>query len=191
MSAGPPCTKGINFRSFCKTLMRLRGEAAVMDTMGILPPEVGDALYYGVIVTGGWYPIEWYRMLHAAAQQATGEGRELSRLVSREALAWDFRHVHKLVRVALSPETLMRLSAYVLRFYYTFGKIEVTETTGGFGRAQFREFAEFDQNLWEDMCGGIEAVLALAGAEEVALTVTGGGGDGDTAMDAEARWRAR
>ena len=65
------------------------------------------------------------------------------------------------------------------------------DTVGGFGRAKFSEFAEFDRNLWEDMLGGIEAVLELAGAQDIQLTVTAGGGDGDAAMEAEARWKAR
>lgn len=182
-------TKGINFRSFCKTLLRLRGEDAVLDTMELLPREFGDALYYGAIVTGGWYPIEWYRQLHAAAQKATGEGPALSRLVAKEGLAWDFRHVHKLVRVALTPETLMRLSSYVIRFYFNFGKMSVVETKPGWGRAEFASFEGFDANLWQDMLGGIEAVLELAGARDVVIEVLEGGGDGDAAMTAQARWR--
>jgi hypothetical protein len=167
----------------------LRGENALVDTIALLPPDLGDALHYGAIVTGGWYPIEWYRLLHAAAQKATGEGPELSRLIAHDALEWDFRHLHKFVRFALSPETLMRLGVYVIRFYYTFGKMDVVETTNGFGRARFSEFVGFDRNLWVDILGGIEAVLELAGAKEVELGVTSGGGDGDTSMAAEARWK--
>lgn len=189
--SGGPATKGINFRSFSKTLLRLRGEKAVKDTFDLVPPDLRDAAYYGSIVTSGWYPIAWWAQIHAAAQRATGEGPELSRLIAHEALAWDFRHVHKFVRIALSPETLMRVSAYVMRFYYSMGRLEVIHARQGSGDAVFTGFEGFDHNLWADTLGGVAAVLELAGATDVKLTVLAGGGDGDDSMSAKAAWRTR
>jgi hypothetical protein len=186
-----PSTKGVNFRSFSKTLLRLRGQDTVRATFDLLPNDLRESLYYGSIVSSGWYPIDWYAKLHAAAQRATGEGPELSRQIAREALSWDFRNVHKFVRIALSPETLMRVSTYVMRFYYTMGRFEVLNARPGSGEAVFTGFEGFDRNLWQDTLGGVEAVLELAGAKETKITVLAGGGDGDSFLKAEAIWRMK
>ncbi|MEO9141715.1 MAG: hypothetical protein ABI332_05545 [Polyangiaceae bacterium] len=77
--------KGVNFRSFMKAFRVLRGEEAVERMLADLPSEVSRALRYGGIVAGGWYPVAWYRLMHASAQHVTNSGQELVRAIGLEA----------------------------------------------------------------------------------------------------------
>jgi hypothetical protein len=183
-----PRTKGLQFRSFARSLRRLRGEEALAKTIELLPGELGDGLRYATIVTGGWYPLEWYRDLHGAAQRATGEGRELAREIAKAGVQDDFRGVYRLVTLALSPQAMFRWAPKVVTLYYDTGQLVIDVAEKGFVKGRFLGFAGFDRNLWEDMIGGVGGVMELAGAKNLAPRITGGGKEGDEDMALEVRW---
>jgi hypothetical protein len=183
-----PQTKGLQFRSFARSLRRLRGDAALAATIDFLPGELAAGLRYGTIVTGGWYPLEWYREVHAAAQRATGEGRELSREVAKAGVQDDFRGVYRLVTLALSPQAIFRWAPKVVTLYYDTGQLVIDAAEKGMVKGRFLGFAGFDRNLWEDMIGGVSGVMELAGAKNMAPRIASGGKEGDADMTLEVRW---
>ncbi len=181
-------TKGVSLRSFLATLERLRGRDAVDRTVALLDRDVRDALTYGQVVPSGWYPLAWHRALHDAAQRACGAGPELARRIGQEGTRADFQGVYKFVAAILSPETLLKQAPRVWRTYWDGGELEVLEARTGYARAAFRDCVGFDRNLWQNVLGGIETTLEVAGARAVSLRVISGGGERDAQMEIEARW---
>lgn len=184
-----PQTKGLQFRSFLRALGKIRGDRAVADTLAALRPELGDALRIGTLVTGGWYPLEWYRELHVAAQKATREGVELARAVSRAGIQDDFRGVYRLITFALSPQAIIRWAPRIVSLYFDTGGCVIERAEAGFARGRFVGFAGFDRNLWEDLIGGITGVMELAGGRQLTTHVIAGGTDGHVGMTIEVRWK--
>ncbi len=186
---GQPKTKGLQFRSFMRALRSLRGELAAEATLAELRKELREALQYGTFVTSGWYPVEWYAELHAAAQRATREGVELARAVSKAGIQEDFRGVYRLVTLALSPQAIFRWAPKVVSLYYDTGMLAIDTAAKGVVRGRFVGFEGFDRNLWEDMIGGTTGVMELAGAKELMAHPRSGGRDGDADMALEVTWR--
>lgn len=181
-----PRTKGLQFRSFLNALKRLRGEEACEETIALLPEELGRALKYKTLVTGGWYPVAWYSQLHSAAHRATRE--DVSRIVAKDAVQDDFRGVYRLITLALSPQAIFKLAPMITNLYYDTGRCIIDEAQKGVARGHFAGFVGFDRNLWEDTIGGITGIMELAGAKNLAPRILGGGKDGDADMSLEIRW---
>ena len=184
-----PLTKGLQFRSFLRALGKIRGERAVEETLAALRLELGDALRLGTLVTVGWYPLEWYRELHAAAQKATHEGVELARAVSRAGIQDDFRGVYRLITFALSPQAIIRWAPKIVSLYFDTGSCVIDIAEPGLARGRFVGFAGFDRSLWEDLIGGITGVMELAGGKQLTAHVIAGGSDGHVDMTIEVRWK--
>jgi hypothetical protein len=182
--------KGLQFRSFVRSMQRLRGEAAVNAMLGLLSGDLADALRLQTIVTGGWYPVAWYRQLHPAAQKATGEGHDLIRAIARDSVRDDFRGVYRLIPMVLSPQGIFRRAPLVARLYWDIGKVTVTDARDRHARAEFVGFHGFDENVWVDFTAGVVGVLELCGAKNVRQHVIAGGKDGPD-MVLEVTWGSK
>ena len=155
----------------------------------LLPHELGEGLRVGAITTGGWYPIEWYAKMHAAAQKACGEGPELSRELGRNAVRDDFKAgAYRLITVTLSPQALFKLAQKVMTLYWDSGRVVVEQAEPGRVVGRFDGFHGFDRNIWEDVVGGTIGFLEVGGAKDVQPRVVAGGGDGDAHMVYVVRW---
>jgi hypothetical protein len=180
--------KGITFRSFLTTLERLRGADQVRATLSLVPAEIERAIRLGEIVVNGWYPIDWYRELHAAMNQACSEpGLDLSRRIGRESAIADFRGIYRLLLRVVSSETLVAQAPRLFRMYYEGGEVEMIESDKGFGVLDFRGWQGFDRAMWADVVGGIEGVLVARRAVDVRPRVLRGGGS-DGTLRVEYRW---
>ena len=182
-----PQAKGINFRSLIGAARRILGPATVDKMVTLLPPELGKQVARDGFVTAGWYPLADYRLLHGAAQAATGRGLELTRELAREATMDDFRGIYRVLTFVLSPEFLMRRTPAIWSRYYDVGKVTV-EARSGFATARFEQATGFDSVLWQDVIGGSTGVLEACGAKQVKMTITAGGGDEDN-LSLKAEWR--
>lgn len=180
--------KGINFRTMLKMLERQRGPNSVAATLALLPADVRDALETGALVTGGWYPVAWYRELHIAMQKACNAGPELGRKLGRDSLIEDFNSVFKLVFKLLSPETLFAQAPRLVAMYWQGGTAEHLQVVPGRGSVRLRGWEGFDHNIWQDIIGGCEGLLLVRGAKTVASHIISGGGDNDSHLEAEFRW---
>lgn len=181
--------KGVGIRSFLRALEEVYGPAAVVQTLALADAECAAAIREGRVLPTGWYPIEWVRSLHAAAQQATGAGPDLSRRLGNAAMRADFRGVYRIFLVVLSPESLISKSARVFSTYFAQGTMTVVASRAGFAHVVFADCAGFDRSLWADIIGSSEAGLQLCGAKDTRFEVLRGGGDADDFFEIEARWR--
>lgn len=182
-----PSIKGISFRSFLDALRSLRGPEVVERVMDALPAEVRDALRFGKVVSGGWYPLGWYRELHAATMQVTEGGLEVIHDVSRLATRNDFKGVYRVIALVLSPESLMAVSSRAFSSYFNAATFEMLETRKGFARARITA-PGFNRAMWTDVMAGCEGVLEAAGAKGASVTAGSGGGERDEVTEVNARW---
>jgi hypothetical protein len=183
-----PHAKGINFRSLIGASRRLLGPATLDKMVKILPPELGDRVHNNAFVTGGWYPLSDFRLLHGAALTATGRGPELTRALSRDCAVDDFRGIFRVLTFVLTPEWIMRRTPTIWSRYFDTGVVTV-EARPHYARAHFVEASGFDHVLWQDVIGGSAGVLEVCGAKELKMTVESGGGDGDNHLALAAEWR--
>jgi hypothetical protein len=182
--------KGQNFRGFLPAVARICGAGMVPDVIQALTDaDVRDAMRYGRIVSTGWYPVAWYRALHAAAQTATYGGWDLARRIGYEAMSDDLGGVHRFVASMLAPQTVFRIGNRIFSTYWRGGGVKAVDYGACHARAEFSGCYGFDRNLWAGVAGSCVAILEAAKAQEVHLRVLEGGGDGDSAMVLEARWK--
>lgn len=183
-----PRTRGVPILSFLGAMRTLAGYDAVNRMMGLLPPELRDAIGHRRLLPKEWYPLSWYRVMHTAAQTATGRGRELSRLIGRETTRADFSGIYRVFVVVMSPQALIARAPRVFEQYYTRGTIETPVCRAGFAVLAWRGCAGFDRNMWDDMLGSVEALLELSGGQDVRVEVLAGGGDKDEDTDMQLTW---
>jgi hypothetical protein len=184
-----PRAKGVNFRTFVKVLRKMRGERIAEAALDLAPSELARSFRAGLVFSGNWYPLAWYAALHQAAQKATGAGPELARAIGLEAVRDDLSGIYRIFLLVVSPEFVLGKAPLLFSTYYDTGTMTVTDPARGRARAQWHGCAGFDRNLWLDVEGSCQAGLEAAGARDVTFTVLAGGGDGDTTMELEARWR--
>jgi hypothetical protein len=184
-----PLAKGVAFRGLIGALERLHGEPAVTRLVELLPATLANAVRFGKFVSGGWYPLSDYRLLHATAARAVGAGPGLSRAIGREATLDDFRGVYRVLTFVLSPEFLIRRSPALWNRYFSVGRLKIPEAKQGAARAEFTGCVGFDYNLWDGALGGCIGVLESCGARDVQITIVGGGSDHDDHLTANATWR--
>jgi hypothetical protein len=182
-----PHAKGINFRSLIGASRRLLGPAVLEKMVQQLPSELAKQVQQNAFVTGGWYPLADFRLLHGAALQATGRGLELTRALSRDAAHDDFRGIFRVLTFVLTPEWIMRRTPSIWQRYFDFGVVAV-EARPHFARAHWTECRGFDRVLWQDVIGGSQGVLEVCGAKDLKMIVQGGGGDEDH-LSLAAEWR--
>jgi hypothetical protein len=188
MSAGAVRAKGIAFWSFLTTLERVRGTDDLEATKAELPREIAEALRLGEVVATGWYPIGWYRELHAAMNRACRqEGFELSHRIGRDSALADFRGIYRLLMRVVSSEMLVSQAPRLFRLYYEGGEVGMAETGKGLGVVEFSGWHGFDRAMWADVTGGMEGVLVARRAVHIRHRVLRGGGS-DGTFKIEYRW---
>ncbi len=175
--------KGQAFRGLCGALRQRHGDAVHERVLAAMPGEAGQALRYGSIVAGGWYPIAWYRELHAAIQQTLGKDPETPRQLSRLATKNDINGVYRFVLSFLSPGALLSQWPRIWGLYCDGGKITTTPQEAGV-QLEFSGCIGHDRLIWLDLSGGIEAMLeACHGkASRVKLTEHGEPHEGTARM---------
>jgi hypothetical protein len=163
--------KGQAIRSFMGAVRAHWGEQVAERITASLSEEVQTALRYGGVVASGWYPIAWYRELHAALQEATGEGIAASRRVGAEGTRRDLGTVHRFVVRLFSPRTLLGQCQRIFRMYYDGGIIEDELRGGNQGIIRFSECHGFDEAVFADVIGGMFAILEECGGNAVQCSV--------------------
>jgi len=160
----------------------------VEGTLAGVPPEISRALRLGEVVASGWYPVDWYRELHAAMNRACGEtGLDLSRRIGRESTIEDFRGIYRLLLRVISSETLVAQSPKLFGMFFEGGEVAMVETGKGFGVIEFTGWHGFDRAIWSDVTGAVEGVLVARRATDVRSRVLRGGGS-DGHLRLECRW---
>jgi hypothetical protein len=189
VDGGEPRAKGINFRTCEKSVEALFGAGAWARALEIVPAELRDKLHYRGIVSGGWYPIGWYRDLQSAIRSVVGGGREVPRTLGREIVRRDLGGIYRVFALLLKPETILAKAPKTFAAYFDTGAMEMLRVGERVARARWTGCRGFDENLWELTLGGCVAALESGGARDVEIVIHSGAGAQDAEAEAEARWR--
>ncbi len=187
MDAGELRCKGTNLKGVSDALARLEGPSVYERMVVASPPDLRALLRAGV-KTGAWYDVKLYRELHAAINQVVLRPG-ISRALAREATRHDFRGMFRLFITVFKPETVLAHSVRLWRLYCSGGEVQARKEGPGRAVMTYTGLVGFDRHLFQDSLGGTEAVLEVAGAEQIVSEVLTGGRDGDTEMTARITWR--
>jgi len=177
--------KGQAFLGFLDTLERVRGVETRRQVTAGLPEDVRAALRNGEIVAMGWYSIEWYGSVHAAARAVCGPS--VSREIGREAARSDFNTIYRFILKFLSPATLLKKSSNIFALFCDEGKVTAA-TKPGSARIHYSDCSGACRGMWETVLGSTELMIELCGGRGVSGKAVSGGGDGDSSMVAQFTW---
>ena len=163
--------KGFAIRAFFAVLDDVGERGLEARVRARVPDELSRAMRYGEIVSGGWYPIGWYRELHAIAREESRRGPDLAREIGRETTRRDLRGILGFVGKLLTPATVMPQAQRILRFYVDGGTVAAHALSPSEIVADYRQLHGFDQSLREEYVGGSEAVLRACGGRDVRATI--------------------
>lgn len=184
-----PRIRGVPLLSFLAALRTIAGYDAVNRTMGALPTSMREAIRYRRIMSNEWYPLAWYRALHSAAQQATGMGPRLARLIGRETTRANVPGIYRVFLLVVSPQALIVKAPSIYQQNFDTGEVQAVECHAGLALLAWRGCAGFDLNIWSDAIGTAEALVELAGAKGVHVDVLSGGGDAAADADMRLTWK--
>jgi len=183
-----PRVKGVAFLSVLSVVEKLAGADKREAVASGLSREARDAIQYGRLIKGGWYPIEWYKELLGLVRTVTGEGPLFMRRVGAEALRADLTGVFSFLVKLVSPAMALSGSARTFSSYYDTGKVTITESRKGYAVAEWTGCVGFDQNMWQELVGSAESLLEMSGAKSVRVRVSEGGRNDDDNLRMVAHW---
>ena len=167
--------KGQSFKSIVAARGVLEGPRAVETMLARAPDDLAAALRSGAVVSGGWYPVEWYVALHRAAADATGRGTDLAEALSAEAVRQNFRGIYRFFALVITPEGIMARAPRAFRLFFSAGTPIVHAARPGFVDNEFVNCDGFDEHVWADAIGASKAMITFAGGHDVASRVLTGG----------------
>jgi hypothetical protein len=156
-------SKGANFHGLLSALERVHGEDLRARVLAAVPGEAGVALRLGGVVTGGWYPIAWHDALLATVEGCLPGRRFAIRELTYEAVKHDFRTLFKIVSLVASPSSALTNSSKVMARYYDGGRVSVVESREELVHLRFDDYFGFTPRIWDDVHGGLEAIVDLMG----------------------------
>ena len=152
-------------------LERRGGKALLDSVLARVAGEAGEALRTGAVVTGGWYPADWYDALLAAVEAEYPGQPAAIRTLTREAVVEDFRTLFKILRLVVSPNAALHNGVKVMARYWEGGRVSLSEARTGYVHFVFDDFVGFTPRIVEDVVGGIEAVVDMMGVTRAPLDV--------------------
>lgn len=167
--------KGAAFRQLLDTYEEARGRAFREDVLAKTPGPGGEALRTGSVIASGMAPLAWYRAMLGTAAELSGNGLVFSREMGRRSAERDIGTLHRMIFRVLSIDTMAQQIPRLIGLYFDGGKGVVESKTPGQLRIRFTELDGFDEHVWMDFLGGIEAMLAAAGAKGPRAKILSGG----------------
>ncbi len=181
-------SKGINFTTVLESIERIYGADASKRVRDETPGELGQALRYGGLVVGGWYPMEWYQDLWQSVAAVLAIDEAAARVIGHGSAEIGVHKVYRMFSRLASPAMLLKVAASAFNGYYDTGKLHVRAEGRTCLVAEWSGCTGFNSLIWHDTLGGAGYFVESTGVTGVKLTLVGGGGDQDW-MSAEARWR--
>jgi hypothetical protein len=175
--------KGVAVRQLLDTYEEMRGKPFREDVIAATPGPAGEALRVGGIIAAGMVPMEWYRAVLTTAAELSRGGVAFTRDVGRRSAERDIGTIHRMVFRLMSPDLMSRQIPRLLGLYFDGGRGVVESREPGRLRIRFTEMHGFDALVWNDFFGGIEAMLAAAGAKSPRVRVLEGGTFSDAVID--------
>jgi hypothetical protein len=181
--------KGLAFRSVLEELDALEGPGAVERALALMHQDLAARLRTHGLSASGWHAVEDYADMWQAIQKATGERRELPRLIGRRAVEGDLNVVHKMVFKALSAATVIGLATRVFGAYYDTGKARADKTSDHGIRVWFTGCTGFTGYMWEELRGSVETFAEQASAAKAWSSWQSGGTDADRDAVLDVAWK--
>jgi hypothetical protein len=183
--------KGQSFLSVLAAIEDVRGVEVRERVFREVSGGLREALHTSSLLSSGWYPVAWYREIHATLQRVTSEGDAISTEVGRIGLKRDVNTLYRAVFRLLSPTTLLNQSDRIVKMFVRGPAVSYVtlESRSGWVRSRWDGFAGFDRAIWRDFVGTGVGALEVCGAKDVQSRCVEGGGDGDEWMVVEATYR--
>lgn len=185
---GRSLVKGVAFRTVLLSLETLHGPAHTNQVLLQLSEEARHALRYGTLVSGGWYPVEWYASLLQAVSRVGNGGVEVVRQVAVLSVEHDLKGVYRFFVEHLHPATIVSLYAKLFPRYYTTGRITVECEGNNQFTLRIEQCSGFTSLMWHEIYASGRHLLTLSGAKNIRHCLKDGGRDGDAHMVVDARW---
>jgi hypothetical protein len=184
-----PLAKGSNLQGLLYAVESKFGPNTRKDLLASLPPDIAKPFIENGIVVSGWYPLEWYKLLHQKAQQITGKDSSLAWELAQVFVTHQLGGIYKILLKFVSPHWLFMYPSMIFSRYFSMGKLTVVEAREGFAHGVFEACKGFDRNTWNATFGGCQAALERAGAKDLQILVVAGGGDGDEHAEIKGTWK--
>jgi hypothetical protein len=169
--------KGINFIELLSAVEKTYGAQARSRIERDAPGEFGDALRFGAIVAGGWYPIRWCREMLTVIADELGMDELGARRLSQKATGIGVNVVYRGLAKVSTPGLLIEAGARIFRHYFDRGELKVKLNVPGKIVVEWSGCHGFDPYLWNHVVGGVQYYLEAAGATHVGFSIQGGGKD--------------
>jgi hypothetical protein len=188
VAPGTSQVKGVAFRTVLWSVEHLFGPQQVNAMMEHMGSEPRQALHYGQLVSGGWYPVSWYAELLTSIVKSTNGGLDVIRNVANLCVDHDIRGVYRFLVEHLNPGTVVTVYSKLFPRYYTPGKVTVDRESNTHFALRVQNCFGFSGLMWHEIYASGKYLLTLSGASNVRHRLIEGGKDGDTHMTVEARW---
>lgn len=180
--------KGVAFRTVLWSVEHLFGPQQVNATLEHMSAEAREALHYGHLVSGGWYPVSWYAELLQAIVKSTNGGVDVLRNVANTCVDHDIKGVYRFLVEHLNPGTVVAIYGKLFPRYYTPGKVTVERDSSNHFALRVQNCNGFSGLMWHEIYAAGKHLLTLSGAKNIRHRIVEGGKDGDAFMTVEARW---
>jgi hypothetical protein len=163
--------KGQAFRTMQLAIGELFGSATERRLVGLFDAEFRSALSRGSIVSGGWYPVGWYRQFHEGLVALLPNEERLAYRLGREVTNRDLSGIYRFMLKLTSPALILRHVDKVISSYFRGGEVDCTAEDGYF-RIDTRGWYGMTHPVWEACAGGFERLVENAGGRSVTSTFT-------------------
>ncbi len=167
--------KGQSIVAFERALTELEGPGAIAKVVRRLPEAIAKPVANKEVLAGGWYPMEWFGALHAAANEEFGA--EVSRKIGRTATRHDVTTIYRFILKFLSPDTVIKHYQRVFALFCDGAKVVVQSHAKGKAVVRCSGCDGATQGVWEDILGSSEVVLELCGAKSASARIVSGAGN--------------
>ncbi len=178
--------KGANFLALRSAMRLLRGSQGVQAMLDALEGPVAPLLREERLYENQWYPIAFYREIHRAAEVAAGE--PIARRLGHHATKELFSKAYAIFARIVGPSTSWRHSSQAFQTFYRPAEVEVLSTMDASVRARVSGCPGFDERVWDDVIGSVEAIIEISGGKSPVTDVRQAAED-LSMMEIEVRWR--
>lgn len=170
---GENFVRGQGFHSLMFATKTLLGEAAHDKVVASLSGPLGEAWRYGSLVRSGWFPVGWYADLHRniARVNTQVKAAELHKRLGAVSCEHDIRGIYRFMLGFSSPRFALH---HIDRIFGTFIKTSRLEIVSEEPQRYhlLLTIPGLTPEIWEDISGGAEVVLAASGAKGVHVQIT-------------------
>jgi hypothetical protein len=168
-------TKGQSIRSLLGAIEALWGADVLRRTIDACPPDVRTGLTDGRMVSGGWYPVGWYREVHTAIRTVIPNEPNISARLGRKTTELDLQGPLRWCLQLAGPDLLARFADKVHSSYFRGGKIEAFRERGQL-TLRMSDMHGMNKHMWDDLVAGSAVLFEAAARHPVLHRVQGGTG---------------